>query len=138
VEYDHWNMDDLKRYENAIRVVEKAWLDVEDWNSVHIPRMAALQLRLDLFQAWNQTDFFTSRATVQFVVREDEFMPLGDNSPASSDARGWYSRLGKNTFHRSLLIGEALMIYWPHPWYLDLGGNAIPAIPNFRQIKVIQ
>jgi len=136
-EYNQWYMSELESMRQLVAGVEPFWLHVDDWDSITIP-MVKLQLHLDFFQSWNQTKFFTDRATVEFKVVEDEFLPMGDNSPASSDGRGWYPILGKNSFHRSLLIGEALMIYWPHAWYVDLGGRAIPAIPNFPKIKVIQ
>ena len=136
-EYNHWYMNELESMRQLVVGVEPFWLKVDDWDSITIP-IVKLQLHLDFFQSWNQTKFFTDRATVEFKVVEEEFLPMGDNSPASSDGRGWYPILGKNSFHRSLLIGEALMIYWPHAWYVDLGGRAIPAIPNFPKIKVIQ
>ena len=137
-EYNHWYMNELESMRQLVTGIAPFWLTVDDWDSYKIPLTAKLQLHLDFFQSWNQTKFFTDRATVEFKIAQEEFLPMGDNSPASSDGRGWYPILGKNSFHRSLLIGEALMIYWPHAWYVDLGGRAIPAIPNFRNIKVIQ
>jgi len=137
-EYNYWQMSELKSLRHLVVRTEPSWMKVEDWDSSNIYKIAKLQLHLDFFQLWNQTEFFTDRQTVEFEVAKDEFLPMGDNSPASSDGRGWYPILGKNSFHRSQLIGEALMVYWPHAWYVDLGGNAIPAIPNFPKIKVIQ
>ena len=137
-EYNHWYMRELESMRHLVGGVEPFWTKVDDWDSSNIYKIAKLQLHLDFFQSWNRTKFFTDRATVEFKIAEDEFLPMGDNSPASSDGRGWYPILGKNSFHRSLLIGEALMIYWPHAWYVDLGGRAIPVIPNFQKIKVIQ
>jgi hypothetical protein len=137
-EYNHWYMSELESMRHLVVGIEPFWMTVDDWDSSNIYKIAKLQLHLDFFQSWNRTEFFTDRATVEFKIARDEFLPMGDNSPASSDGRGWYPILGKNSFHRSLLIGEALMIYWPHAWYVDLGGRAIPAIPNFPEIKVIQ
>jgi hypothetical protein len=143
-EYNHWHMSDLESLRHLVSGVEPFWMDVDDWdflpNYIHpfTHDFVKLQLHLDFFQSWNRTKFFTDRETVEFKVAPNEFLPMGDNSPASSDGRGWHPILGKNSFHRSLLIGEALMIYWPHAWYVNLGGKAIPAIPNFPKIKVIR
>lgn len=60
--------------------------------------------------------------------KNDQFLPLGDNSPASSDARYW------STHHvdRRLLVGRAIFIYWPHSW------NMPPFLPNFRKMQPIR
>ena len=38
------------------------------------------------------------------------------------------------SFHRDLLVGEALMIYWPHPWRL----GSLPIIPHFKRMGLIR
>ena len=58
-----------------------------------------------------------------FKLLEDQFMPLGDNSPSSLDARVW------KHVDRSMLTGQALYIYWPHAWR--------PFWPNFRRMGFI-
>lgn len=143
------------------------------------------------------------------VVGQDEFLPMGDNSPGSSDGRVWPGkplwrettnsywpgrlreppeywrmivakvqpddwdsfgypvRLGpvsadelpkrfqwmfdqwdenedgliskeetrlKHTVHRSLLIGQATFVYWPHSWRW----GKLPLIPNFKQMRLIK
>ena len=45
------------------------------------------------------------------TIAQDQFLPMGDNSPNSSDARFWY---GHNYVQRDMLIGQAAFIYWPH------------------------
>ena len=65
---------------------------------------------------------------VYFRTGPDQFFPLGDNSPASSDARYWNDPYVK----RELLVGKAVFIYWPHTW------NMPPFFPNFRRMKPIQ
>jgi signal peptidase I len=69
-----------------------------------------------------------SRREQVFELKEDQFLPLGDNSPASSDARYW------STHHvdRRLLVGRAIFIYWPHSW------NMPPLLPNFRKMQPIR
>jgi signal peptidase I len=70
-----------------------------------------------------------SRRELTFEIGADQFMPLGDNSPASSDARYWSE--SQPSFGRHLLVGKALFIYWPHTW------NSPPYLPNFRRMQPI-
>ena len=43
----------------------------------------------------------------------DQFMALGDNSPQSKDSRLWATEKTGFYVERELLIGKALVIYWP-------------------------
>ena len=86
-----------------------------------------------------------------YLVRPDHFMMMGDNSPRSSDSRAWTSddsrwrtedRL-KWEVPRSLLIGKAFFIYWPHgkPFGPDirLGQDfRIPFRPYLERMKWIR
>jgi signal peptidase I len=58
----------------------------------------------------------------------DQFFPMGDNSPQSQDARMWAA---PKFVERRLLIGKALMVYWPHSW------NSPPYWPNFTRMRMI-
>jgi signal peptidase I len=71
-----------------------------------------------------------NRRYVEFALEEDQFLPLGDNSPASSDGRYWYNH---NYVERDLLIGKALLIYWPHTW-----NRPIPFTPNFPKMGPVR
>jgi len=73
-------------------------------------------------------EMLNSRREQVFQLEADQFLPLGDNSPASSDARYW------PTHHvdRRLLVGRAIFIYWPHSW------NMPPLLPNFRKMQPIR
>ena len=85
---------------------------------------------------WSETSLFASRRTVDFALDQDEFFPLGDNSPQSKDARLWSQ--GTRTpasVHRTLLIGKAVLIYWPHPWRGPLG---LPLVPNLARMGLIR
>jgi signal peptidase I len=88
---------------------------------------------------WNTSGMFVanSRRAIWFDLQEvptdpgkDQFLPLGDNSPASSDGRYWS---GHNYVERDLLIGKALLIYWPHTW-----NRPIPFWPNFQKMGPIR
>lgn len=132
----------------------------------------------------------------KITVGPDEYLPMGDNSPGSSDGRMWPypeahamvpwisliepwdkknlvdeygvmvgdNRVSKeelpanmhwmldqwdlnqdgfieesetqlkHTVHRRLLIGQAMVVYWPHSWR---AGN-IPLLPNFMQMRLIK
>jgi hypothetical protein len=63
-----------------------------------------------------------------FQLSEDQFFPMGDNSPQSEDARKWSA---PNYVERRFMIGRALMVYWPHTW------NAPPFWPNFNRMRII-
>lgn len=47
-----------------------------------------------------------------YQIPDDEFFMLGDNSLRSSDGRDWQET---NFVKRNLLLGRALLLYWP-PW----------------------
>ena len=91
------------------------------------PRLWSDQRFQKLFQPWdsnNQVDWEQS-----FALDEDQFFPMGDNSPSSKDARVWEV---DHYVDRSMLIGKALMVYWPHTW------NNPPYWPNFGRMRVIR
>jgi signal peptidase I len=85
---------------------------------------------------WRAGDIFDQRKTVEFAMAKDQFFPLGDNSPYSRDGRMWGA---EHYVERDLLIGKAVLIYWPHPWRVRIPGTAVtlPAIPNFRRFALI-
>lgn len=70
---------------------------------------------------------FDDLFTAEFTTGPDDFLPLGDNSPQSSDGRLWR---GSSFVPRRLLIGEALFIYWPHSWFFPL--------PNVRDMEFVE
>jgi signal peptidase I len=92
---------------------------------------------------WPTTDVFRSRNEISFSLGADQFFPLGDNSPESQDARSWGNVNRSVDFtepfyappyvERDLLIGKALLIYWPHAW-----NRPIPFTPNFKRMGVIR
>ncbi|MFN7732057.1 MAG: S26 family signal peptidase [Pirellula sp.] len=70
-----------------------------------------------------------TRRTATFDLASDAYFPMGDNSSASNDARSWY----KHHVPQRLLIGRAVMVFWPHYW------NApIPFLPNFQRMGLIR
>lgn len=100
---------------------------------------------------WDEFSGWDARRTVSFRLEEDQFFPMGDNSPESLDARCWAGSKSRGGFGipvspdddayrfanaayvpRDLLIGKALMVFWPHPWR-----SPIPLTPNFKRMKLI-
>ena len=77
---------------------------------------------------WEKSPLFKNRETVQFELGDDQFFPMGDNSAASSDARAW---VPNHFVPRRLLIGRAVVVFWPHPW-------VNPPFPNFSRIGLIR
>ena len=86
-----------------------------------------------------------------YVIRPDHFMMMGDNSPRSSDSRAWTS-LDNNwrdadrsswEVPRSMLIGKAFFVYWPHgkPFGPDIRVSRdirVPFRPYFERMKWIR
>jgi signal peptidase I len=99
---------------------------------------------------------------LEFRLANDEYLMLGDNSPASKDGRlfDYYSRPRRGIFssryavRETDLVGEAMFIFWPHgvPFLNDGRGYSIighngdpqyplysfPFYPNFSRMKLIR
>ncbi len=85
----------------------------------------------------------------EFPLVADQFFVLGDNSAQSLDARFWRDErdgTSVNYVARELMIGKALMIYWPHGWY-EISGTGIPfyipivdapMYPNFARMGYVR
>ena len=98
----------------------------------------------DLFGGWDL------RRRVSFEMGEDQFFPMGDNSPESLDARCWANVKAKiplprgvnekawvwsdkSFVPRELLVGKAVIVFWPHSW-----NEPVPFLPNFKRFKLIR
>ncbi|WP_149499933.1 signal peptidase I [Roseiconus lacunae] len=107
-----------------------------------------IQLILKRPDLWDEFPIWNARRTVEFELEEDQFFPMGDNSPESLDARCWAG--AKQAFNlpdrirkeadkysqasyvpRDLLVGKAVLVFWPHPW-------ADPPTPNFDRFRLIR
>ncbi|NND99342.1 MAG: signal peptidase I [Pirellulaceae bacterium] len=99
---------------------------------------------------WEGFALWPARRSVSFTMQEDQFFPMGDNSPASLDARCWagtkalyqlpsdfeqdaYKWASASYVPRDLLVGKALLVFWPHPW-----SRPVPFTPNFKRFKLIR
>lgn len=65
-----------------------------------------------------------------FLIKEDAYFPMGDNSPSSQDARLWN---GPHYVEEDFMIGKALFVYWPHSL-----NRPVPYFPNFWDMKFIR
>jgi signal peptidase I len=97
-----------------------------------------LQRALRTPEEWETSGLFDpmNRRYIEFDLERDQFLPLGDNSPESSDGRFWGPPALDFDHHyveRDLLIGKALLIYWPHTW-----NRPIPFTPNFRKMGPVR
>ena len=98
------------------------------------------------------------RASREFPIEAGRYMMLGDNSPWSRDGRAWgrsdqttpndpdrgWDSTGRASWEvpRSLIIGRAFAVYWPHfrPLWPNfrLGPDLrLPARPNLEEIRWI-
>ena len=95
----------------------------------------------DLLQAYeNPTQWQSEKAKLIFerrqhtepmyILPEDAYFPMGDNSPASQDARIWD---GPNFVRDEMMIGRAMLIYWPHSL-----NKPIKYFPNFKRMGFIR
>jgi hypothetical protein len=80
-----------------------------------------------------------------FVLGEDEFFVLGDNSPNSEDCR-WWHRPGEanegldsyrtGTVPRDYLVGKALFVYWPSG-FKPFEKSPVGIIPNIGRMRFV-
>ena len=99
---------------------------------------------------WNSFAGWDARRTIEFELGEDQFFPMGDNSPESLDARCWAETKERRVLPRGvnedawlwwddsyvprdLLVGKALLVFWPHSW-----NSPVPLLPNFKRMKLIR
>lgn len=118
-------------------------------------RGSEIQRILQRPELWDSIPIWQARRVVEFELDEDQFFPMGDNSPESEDARCWvrrslnpytgeavfdpsidpdaYKYAGASFVPRDLLVGKALMVFWPHTW-----NSPVPFTPNFKRIGFIR
>jgi len=78
-----------------------------------------------------------------FPLETDQYFMLGDNSAASKDSRLW---LAGHHVDRRLLIGRALVVFWPHAvpasWAVPVRFRGwdlrLPSWPNFGRMRFVR
>jgi signal peptidase I len=113
---------------------------VMDFDHPFHPQLLALPFEPGL---WHR---FAERNHADFPLTEGQFFVMGDNSAESSDARLWLNRdprtggqPGGAYLERSMLIGKALCVYWPHSWH-RIPGTPIPfpLFPNLEDMRLVR
>ena len=128
-----------------------------DYDHNQLSRLAQQSVGLRDVQAvlrspgtWDKFPMWQTRRKVSFELQEDQFFPMGDNSPESLDARCWagtklgprlpkryrdqaYAFADASYVPRDLLVGKALLVFWPHPW-----NSPVPFTPNFERFRLIR
>jgi len=112
-----------------------ALTDFDTWNNPY--RGGSREDVATVLSNPNRWDAFAKTRSVEFALDEDQFFMLGDNSAESKDSRLWEN--GEYYVNRELLIGKALLIYWPHSLN-QIPGTPIPFpfFPNFWRMGLIR
>lgn len=144
---------DRDKYYIATRISEQSGLNDYDQRTIREVAGGSLsnreiQLTLAERDLWADLPIWQARRSVEFQLEEDQFFPMGDNSPESLDARCWAGtknrvRRGDNSdayrwanasyVPRDLLVGKALVVFWPHSW-----SGPVPFTPNVKRMKLIR
>jgi len=96
----------------------------------HNPELWETSAGVELFSAKKGNTEPLFRLEKGATPSQDQFLPVGDNSPRSLDGRIWD---GPNYVERELLIGRATFVYWPHTL-----NKPIPFFPNFKKMRFIK
>jgi signal peptidase S26 family len=112
-------------------------------------RVSHLRVVRDIYYIAAQFEGGDNPEGADFELSADQFFVLGDNSAQSLDARFWRDdRTNQRVPYvaRELMIGKALLIYWPHGWY-EIPGTGIPfyipvvdapMYPNFARMGYVR
>ncbi len=116
------------------QLVQQIFREPESWGVEQIRTSGG---RLNLFER---------RQSEEFTLEQDQFFPMGDNNPQSQDARLWgggqmslFEGRWLEVPHyveRSMLIGKAFLVYWPHGW--NAFNIPLPIIPNVSRMGRIR
>jgi len=107
-------------------------------------RLPGLQNVKQLFSDPSAWPRLLTRHSREFEVKEGQLFVMGDNSPASSDCRLWFSNQGARGvpggpyLDRDLLIGKAVLVFWPHSWGGVPGIPILPGFPNFSDMRIVR
>ncbi len=101
-------------------------------------------------EKWSEFVGWNTRRKVSFELEDKQYFPMGDNSPESLDARCWagtklriplprgvnrdaWTWSDKSYVPRELMVGKALVVFWPHSW-----NKPVPFTPNIKRMKLIR
>ena len=111
-----------KKIRNEMRIDNETGL--QDIGRIYEnPKLWSSQLARRVFQRPMETD-------PMFPLKDGQYFPMGDNSPASQDARIWD---GPKFVDEEMMIGRAMLIYWPHSL-----NSPVKFFPNFKRMGFIR
>ena len=122
-----------------------AW-PIETPEQTPIPRCAVrvggrgLDVRVDQLKLYRDVYYTSSRSrngvNRPFILGDDQFFVLGDNSPVSHDSRRW----DEAPVHRSLLLGKPFLVHLPSkPGRLRIGGYEMHLrLPDTERIRFLK
>lgn len=130
---------------------------ISDYDTRRLSQMAGGRVSMgeiqDVFtmpSRWAEFIGWQTRRSVSFSMDQDQYFPMGDNSPESLDARCWAGtkdrlplprginqdawRWSDDSYvPRNLLVGKALVVFWPHSW-----NSPVPFTPNTKRMQLIR
>jgi signal peptidase I len=144
-----WLQVQRDQYYIAVKSTMGGMNDYQNYSQVTGQRPSAekMQALMGRPQEWQDFDW-TVRQSVTFELKEDQYFPMGDNSPGSLDARSWVGKAPPpmpddvikdawkwrdvNYVPRDLMVGKAVAVFWPHSWNKPLFW------PNFSRMELIR
>ena len=99
-----------------------------------------LDVQVDQLKLYRDVFYTSTRArhgvNRPFVLGNDQFFVLGDNSPVSHDSRRW----DEAPVHRSLLLGKPFLVHLPSkPGRLKIGGREMHLrLPDTDRIRFLK
>lgn len=97
---------------------------------------AGLSVRVSDIRLFRDVFYTRKSGQDRYVLGQDEFFMLGDNSPISADSRIW----GHAGVPRFLLLGKPFLVHLPsRPGQLRMGQRVLRVrIPDIRRIRYIR
>lgn len=111
------------------------------WNGTRHPGLSDEDELFSNKDAWQR---FATREPRDFQTQDEQLFVMGDNSPESKDCRLWMmgnpelGRPGGPYLDKSLLIGKAISVFWPHSWGGIPGLPMLPGFPNFGDMRMVR
>lgn len=99
-----------------------------------------LDVRVDQLKLYRDVYYTTSRSrngvNRPYLLADDEYFVLGDNSPVSHDSRRW----DEAPVHRSLLLGKPFLVHLPSmPGRLKIGNHEMHLrLPDTERIRFLK
>jgi signal peptidase I len=145
-----WLQVKRDQYYIAVKSTMNGLTDYQNFSQVtgQRPSAEAMQALMGRPKEWQDFDW-TVRQSVTFELKQDQYFPMGDNSPGSLDARSWAGKTPppmpdeviKDAWKwrdvsyvpRDLMVGKAVAVFWPHSW-----NDPVVFWPNVSRMGLIR